>query len=172
MDNIKEWIATLSGIIVFGSICEMIMPEGKFNKYTRLVIGLILVIALISPVYSVVENGISDEFLLNSVEVYNNDFSLNIDEYQKNKIISLYKRKLEEKAKESVLKEVDGFSAQIKFEVEEGDEKDFGAIKKITVLSDSKFNSNQVTKIKRILKNDYQISENKIVILHFKEKQK
>lgn len=46
---LRSWILSVAGIIVFGSMCEMILPGGNYKKYIQLTIGLILVLAFLSP---------------------------------------------------------------------------------------------------------------------------
>lgn len=46
---LRSWTMSLAGIIVFGSLCEMLLPNGVYKKYINLAVGLMLCIALISP---------------------------------------------------------------------------------------------------------------------------
>lgn len=166
MENLKEWVMTLSSVIVFGSLCEMILPTGNFQKYIRLVIGIILVLALMSPVYSFLKNDIPNEFLeFDTTMTYSDSNTKNIEEYQKEKIISLYKKKLTEKIFNLVSKEVDDFYGEIKVEVEEGDKENFGIINKIVLITDTEYDLNLKKNIKKIIANEYNVSEDKIVLL-------
>ncbi len=46
---LREWTMSLAGIIVFGSLCEILLPNNTYKKYINLAIGLMLCVALISP---------------------------------------------------------------------------------------------------------------------------
>ena len=52
MEALRDWTMTIAGVIVFGSMCDMLMPENGIKKYIRLALGLILVISIITPVVS------------------------------------------------------------------------------------------------------------------------
>ena len=172
MENIKEWVITLSGIIVFGSLCEMIVPTSNFQKYIRLVIGIILVLALMSPIYSFFKTDMPNKiFTADAVATYAHN-SNDVEKYQKRKIISLYKEKLAHKILNSVLEDMANFSAEIKLEIEEGDEEKFGAVNRLVLLTETNYNSNEKEHIKKIITNEYGISENKIIVLHLLSKEK
>ncbi len=166
MENIKEWVITLSGIIIFGSLCEMILPAGNFQKYIRLVIGIILVLALMSPVYSFLKTDMPREFFESKAVTAAADKDIDTEKYQKSKIISIYKKKLAEMIFNSVSKEVDDFSAEIKLEIEEGDEEKFGTINRLVLITETEYDSEKKKHIKEIITNEYDISENKIIVLH------
>ena len=172
MENIKEWVITLSGIIIFGSLCEMIVPTGNFQKYIRLVIGMILVLALMSPIYSFLKTDMPNIFFTaDTVATYAHN-NTDMEKYQKSKIITLYKEKLAQKILNSVLEEVAYFSAQIKLEIEEGDEEKFGTVNRLVLLTDTDYNSDEKKHIKKIITNKYGISEDKIIVLHLLSKEK
>ena len=46
---LKNIVMSASGIIVFGSVCEMILPDNTYKKYVHLAIGLMLILAFLSP---------------------------------------------------------------------------------------------------------------------------
>lgn len=52
MEALRNWTMTIAGVIVFGSMCDMLMPENGIKKYIRLALGLILVISIINPIVS------------------------------------------------------------------------------------------------------------------------
>lgn len=172
MEDIKAWVTTLSGIILFGSLCEMVLPAGNFQKYIRLVIGIFLVLALMSPVYSFLKNDITNNFFtIDVMETYTHS-NMDMEKYQKNKIISLYKEKLGKKISESVSEKVEDFSAQIKLEVEEGDEKNFGIINRVVLITETDYSAEEKKQIKKIITNEYGVSESKIIVLHLLPKEK
>ena len=49
IEFLRGWTLSLAGIIVFGSLCEMLLPNSVYKKYINLAIGLILCIAIVSP---------------------------------------------------------------------------------------------------------------------------
>lgn len=49
LDYIKQWIFNIVSLVLFIVILEMLLPKGKMRKYTSLVTGAILIIAIINP---------------------------------------------------------------------------------------------------------------------------
>ena len=47
---LKAWTMSVAGIIVFGSICEMILPGSLYKKYVHLAIGLMMILSVLSPI--------------------------------------------------------------------------------------------------------------------------
>ncbi|MBR2452701.1 MAG: stage III sporulation protein AF, partial [Clostridia bacterium] len=50
MELIREWIMRIAGITALGAVCDMIMTAGNMKKYVKMVVGLVLVLAVISPI--------------------------------------------------------------------------------------------------------------------------
>lgn len=50
MEWIRAWMMSIAGTIVFGVICEMLMPKGNIQKYIRIVLGMLLVFTVVKPV--------------------------------------------------------------------------------------------------------------------------
>ncbi|HHY37910.1 MAG TPA: stage III sporulation protein AF [Clostridia bacterium] len=50
MDWAKDWVRTISAVLFFSVVAEMLMPEGDMKKYAKLVLGVFVVIAIIDPV--------------------------------------------------------------------------------------------------------------------------
>lgn len=52
LDALKEMVRNIAVIVVLGSVLEFILPDGKMNRYTRLVTGLFLLMAILNPILS------------------------------------------------------------------------------------------------------------------------
>ncbi|MFT8364215.1 MAG: stage III sporulation protein AF [Sporolactobacillus sp.] len=50
MQYLENWVSQLVVLILFAVILELLLPSGGFQKYVRLVIGLVLIVALLGPV--------------------------------------------------------------------------------------------------------------------------
>lgn len=50
IDWVKEWVRTISAVLFFSVVAEMLMPEGNMKKYAKLVLGVFIVIVIIDPV--------------------------------------------------------------------------------------------------------------------------
>ncbi len=48
--NWKDWLRTLLGVSVLLGIAEMLLPPGSMAKFSRLVLGLTLMLAVLQPI--------------------------------------------------------------------------------------------------------------------------
>lgn len=131
LNFLKSWALSLSGIIVFGSVCEMILPGGVYKKYLHLAIGLMLILTLLTPF---VKGGFDAELELPA------DFSAyaeseNMDSRQRAEVIRVYKKKLCDKICSELKKYTDA-EVEVKCEIC-GTEENFGSIESILIIADS-----------------------------------
>lgn len=50
MEFIKEWITNIIIFILLATVLDMLLPNSSFQKYTKIVTGLILIAIILSPV--------------------------------------------------------------------------------------------------------------------------
>ncbi|MFT8317442.1 MAG: stage III sporulation protein AF [Sporolactobacillus sp.] len=50
MSYLENWVSQLVIIVLFAVILELLLPSGGYQKYVRLVVGLVLIVALMDPV--------------------------------------------------------------------------------------------------------------------------
>lgn len=150
-DFFRSWILSLSGIIVFGSMCEMILPGGAYKKYIHLAIGLMLILTVLTPFtkdHTYTEFEIPDgtgEYTSRSTA----------EERQNEDIIRIYKQKLCEGMKE----ELGGGRVEIECDIcEEGEA--FGSIENVRIRSVDELDSDATDR----LKERYGLSDDKITI--------
>lgn len=81
MDFIKEWITNIIIFILLATVLDMLLPNSSFQKYTKIVTGLILIAIILSPVMKLFTsdfetaiasmsqfNSFEDEKIKNSIE--------------------------------------------------------------------------------------------------------
>ncbi|WP_244835354.1 stage III sporulation protein AF [Clostridium sp. BJN0001] len=68
MNEIKSFVITIVTVIIFISSIEIIIPDSKMNKYINFILGLILIIAILNPIVSFMNNGQSK--IMSSVNEY------------------------------------------------------------------------------------------------------
>ncbi len=124
---LREWTMSLAGIIVFGSLCEMLLPGSVYKKYINLAVGLILCVALISPF-------IKDRPKL-SFDIPSVDVALNEAEESED-VLTVYSKKLCENIEEE-LKKVTDLEIDVKCQVSDNAES-YGEIENIYLLVDAK----------------------------------
>ncbi|MFX3616355.1 MAG: stage III sporulation protein AF [Sporolactobacillus sp.] len=50
MSYLENWVSQLVIIVLFAVILELLLPSGGYQKYVKLVVGLVLIVALMDPV--------------------------------------------------------------------------------------------------------------------------
>lgn len=55
MEALKEWVATIAGVVVFAGLLEMLAPSGSMKRYVQLSMGLLILLTLLRPVVGVLE---------------------------------------------------------------------------------------------------------------------
>lgn len=56
MNTLKELVRSLAAIIILTSFLEMLLPDTKMKSYTRLVLGLFVIVTILSPILSFIGN--------------------------------------------------------------------------------------------------------------------
>lgn len=58
MDILRQWLKSVTVIIIIGGFLENLMPADDMRKFVRMVINLLLVLAIIGPLVPLVTKGI------------------------------------------------------------------------------------------------------------------
>lgn len=161
MSFFREWTASVVGIIIFTSACEIIVPDGEMKKYVRLVLGMLVTISLIKPIgnFKIIKRA-------EDVFYYDRSAAFKQQEYysenERKMINDLYRKKLEEKIVKTLNGKIDAvFTAVVDTEAESGES--FGEIKDIYIeVKQSGGFRDYADEIKEILKNDFGIKENAV----------
>ena len=53
LDGIKSWVITICATLFFITAIEMIIPDNSMKKYSKFVLGLILITVIINPVIKI-----------------------------------------------------------------------------------------------------------------------
>ena len=156
LDGHRIWAMMISGVVVFGSMCEVILPDGEFQKYIRLAIGIMLIFALVSPFAKVLKADvwkIEDE--ISSKKAYIEREKM--EEEQKADVMRIYKSNLSSEIKNKIIGEFGEICKEVNCYVEEEKEGDFGEIIKIEILIDDTDEVNVPERIKKMLKESFDI---------------
>lgn len=153
-DFFENWALALSGVIVFGSMCEMIMPSGVYKKYVHLTIGIMLVLTVLKPITNF-KGDIKTEISDSTGEYAEYTEYTSAEMRQRDEIIKIYKAKLCEKIKATAGDE----EVEVKCEICE-EEQDFGKIESICIESKNLIDKD----IKNILAKDYGIVAERIIV--------
>ncbi len=144
MEFIREWIMRIAGITALGAVCDMIMTDGNMKKYVKMVVGLVLVLAVISPITEITPK-LSDIKIPEITQRKAAEMKNTIAEKEYQQIIMLYSEKLEQSIEGKIYSDF-GCGAKAKVKVEENDNKTFGNITQvfITISSEKRVNIEEI----------------------------
>jgi len=60
MDVLRQWLKSVTVIIIIGGFLENLMPADDMRKYVRMVVNLLIVLAIISPLVPLLTKDIQD----------------------------------------------------------------------------------------------------------------
>ena len=63
MEFIKEWVTNIILFVLFATLIDMLLPTSKFQKYTKMVVGLLLLISIIlTPIFKLLSTDFEETF--------------------------------------------------------------------------------------------------------------
>ncbi|MCF6137857.1 stage III sporulation protein AF [Pseudalkalibacillus berkeleyi] len=109
MSFLYEWITNIILIILLATILELILPSSGFQKYVKVVIGLLLIIAILNPLiklfsvdlndrlasFQVESSLIGDDQVKSLLENKKSEIQASIDAYSLEQMAVLLKQKVE-----------------------------------------------------------------------------
>ena len=175
MESLKNYVNTLLCLGIFVTMIQLVMPKNNLRKYIYSLTGIILVIAIISPVVNVlkntnVETGISQ--VIASIDEYdkkNKEAKVDIDLDKKYKINSdkMIENEMSKKIKEDIKSKLEGKNIKVK-EITVYLEDDYN-VKKIYINIDNLENENSdiknVNEIIKYINEEYKIDYSKIEVV-------
>ena len=88
MNAIVAWILSILGIVVVGTVIDLVMPSGRMHKYIRSIFATVTILIIILPLPNLIKNG----FQLDGDFIIDNNFQLDqnfVDFANRQKIRSL-----------------------------------------------------------------------------------
>ncbi|HVB09602.1 MAG TPA: stage III sporulation protein AF [Bacillota bacterium] len=59
MNALGTWVGHLAAVVLMAGLAEMLMPPGRLQGYARAVLGLIVLLAVLTPLLNVLHQGVS-----------------------------------------------------------------------------------------------------------------
>lgn len=170
IDLFKNWISILLCLGIFITIIKLVIPKNNLRKYIYSLIGIVTIIALISPVIDIFKNGEMQDSLksvlsnIDNIENLDTDVNTNKysnikDEAVRNSFIQSIKVDVKSKieAKNIDVKNVNVFVS---------DNYDIEKIEiNIEKIDTSKADISSVTKIVQYINEEYDIGYSKIEVI-------
>ncbi|WP_010173532.1 stage III sporulation protein AF [Bacillus coahuilensis] len=69
MNYLIEWITNIIIFILLATVIEMLLPSNQMKKYTKMVIGLLLISIILTPLFKLLSQDF--EQMLKEIPVYN-----------------------------------------------------------------------------------------------------
>ncbi|BDR67361.1 stage III sporulation protein AF [Clostridium tetani] len=91
---LRSWIVNIATVVLFITAVEMLLPNNNLKKYSKFVMGLILMVTLINPLIKLIDK----DFNINK---YYYEFSKGIDHEESKESFFQYKEKNIERTKEN-----------------------------------------------------------------------
>lgn len=136
MELIKEWVTNIILFVLFATVLDMILPNSKFQKYTKMVVGLLLISIILIPVLKLfsydLEEALSSIPAIGEGKENENEIK-NLMDLQKNEIQAsqdayIFKQmtvQLKEKAEKELIDRYGLVITDLKFLMDENDGRPF-----------------------------------------------
>jgi stage III sporulation protein AF len=62
MEFIKEWVTNIILFVLFATLIDMLLPTSKFQKYTKMVVGLLLISIVLTPIFKLLSTDFEETF--------------------------------------------------------------------------------------------------------------
>lgn len=162
---ITSWAEGIIIAVIVGTIIEMIIPNGNSKKYIKIIVGIYILNAIISPIIlkftgqSIEVNSSEVESFFKTSSNYQS-VTNTLEDTNNGSIVRIYRNKLEEDIKSKIKEK--GYEVTkliVDLELQNKDEKQYGKIKKIQV-GVVKSENNNINQENSILINEIQININ------------
>lgn len=162
---ITSWAEGIIIAVIVGTIIEMIIPNGNSKKYIKIIVGIYILNAIISPIIlkftgqSIEVNSSEVESFFKTSSNYQS-VTNTLEDTNNSSIVRIYRNKLEEDIKSKIKeKGYEVTKLTVDLELQNKYEKQYGKIKKIQVGVMKSENDN-INQENSILINEIQININ------------
>lgn len=187
---LKSWITTIVTLIIFLTLAELILPENSIKKYSKFVIGVIVILNILVPVFKLFDKSFNLEANISVFEkkyepILNNKENANqLQNKMKETTINEFKEKLKENIEKDVLKNTgkkisikridvntqfgsDEFGSINYIELKKEDSSDIKPVEKVVIGNNNSNNiyENKDKDIVNYITKSYKISEENIVFV-------
>ncbi|WP_306807549.1 stage III sporulation protein AF [Cytobacillus gottheilii] len=142
MDFIKEWITNIILFILIATVIDMLLPNTKLQKYTKMVTGLLLIAIILTPILQFISKdfeqafatvpsfqAVSENNMENSIEMKKKEIQASHDAY----ILENMAVQLKMDAEEELMAQYGLQIAHIEIVSEEKDENDIPVLQQLIV---------------------------------------
>lgn len=135
MEFIKEWVTNIILFVLFATLIDMLLPTSKFQKYTKMVVGLLLISIILTPIFKLFSTDFEEAFtaaipmweenkegrIKNLIDLQKNEIQASHDAY----ILEQMAVQLKEDAEEELMGQFDVAITDVEVVVDKDDERPF-----------------------------------------------
>ena len=168
IDLFKNFVNSLLCIGIFITFIKLIMPSGKVKKYIYSLIGIITIIALVSPLIDIFKNNDMQDSIKSVLSNLDEQENVNVDtEKYSNVKEEAVKKSFIQSIKNDVKSKLEGKSIVVKsVDVFISDNYDIEKIEiNIEKIDTSKASISSVTQIVKYINEEYDIGYSKIEVI-------
>ncbi|PKG25684.1 stage III sporulation protein AF [Niallia nealsonii] len=162
MSFITEWVTNIILFVLLATVVDMLLPNSSFQKYAKMVAGLLLITVILTPVFKLVNHDFEDvvaqatfknsdeKNIKNSMELQKKEIQASLDEYTLNKMAV----QMKEDANKELVNQYGIEIETLSITVDKGSEKSFPENLEKLVISlkpgDGEQNENAVEAVKTV----------------------
>ncbi len=162
MEFIKEWVTNIILFVLFATLIDMLLPTSKFQKYTKMVIGLLLISIILTPIFKLFSTDFEETFaaaipmweqnkegqIKNLIDLQKNEIQASHHAY----ILEQMAVQLREDAEEELMDQFEVVITDLEVVVDEADERPFPEnLQKVVIhLDEGNLEENAVEVVKPI----------------------
>jgi len=137
---VRQWVANVIALVFLATLLELLLPRGNLQRFVRVVMGLLVMLAVLQPVFSLMAQG----FGLDGLRAAMGDRGIDIDrilsdaerlrEQNSNLALEAYRRQVESSMEQRLVRLPGVRSAVCRVELAtDAARRDIGAIAAVTV---------------------------------------
>lgn len=161
MQALKDWIGNIIILILIAAMLELLIPNAQVHKYVKMVIGLLLILMLMSPLFAIFsidnkdilleslnveENVVTEDFLEKKINQQKKEIEAAQSAYIEKQMAVQMKRQVEEELMQKYDMNID----KLTIEFGSNKQKNYENIQSISVWLSK--NANRINKVARVEK--------------------
>lgn len=116
MEFLADWITNIILFILLATVIEMLLPNSSMQKYVKMVVGLLLIVIILTPLFQLLTQDFEQTFASLRVSPQNNEKNIE-------NLIEIKKKEIQASNRAYILEEM---AVQMKTEVEEEMVQEYG----------------------------------------------
>ena len=127
IETLTSWVKGLMMLVLFAAFLELILPSSNMQKFVRLIIGLLIMLAILNPMIDFLTEDFKWKAIPSFKAQTSNEMNLNVDgneEKREQLIYTTYKKELENQMKLTVESLHDVARAKVVLDISNKQDKD------------------------------------------------